>query len=113
VVAPPSSSWIEESELLLSFFEVTFGSAEEDREAREERELSSASLLLVALFFAVSLSAAGWKERTSASSASEFRGRGREIYVFCCWFFVQGLFLAKQMFVFTLCFITKHFVYYK
>jgi hypothetical protein len=34
-----------EREVFLSVFEDPFGSAEEDREAKEERELSNASLL--------------------------------------------------------------------
>jgi hypothetical protein len=47
-----------------------FGSAKEDREAKEERKLSNASLLDV-LSLAASLSAVREKERATTSSASE------------------------------------------
>ncbi len=54
----------------MSPFEDPFGSAKEDREAKEERELSNASLLGEP-FLTAALSAVREKEIANASSASE------------------------------------------
>ncbi len=94
-----SSSSMVERQLFVSLFEDPFDSAREDRAAKEERDLSNASLLS-ALVLAASLSAVRKKDRVSAPSASD---RGRGIHVFCWWFLVQGfgVFLAFLFFSFS------------